>query len=68
MLCFHAGSVLCQSRVKLAIVNLKWKNKKPIICLKDEALVAQWIEHLPPEQGVAGSNPVEGTISYDRNC
>ncbi len=28
----------------------------------ESALVAQWIEHLPPEQGVAGSNPVEGAI------
>lgn len=26
------------------------------------ALVAQWIEHLPPEQGVVGSIPIEGTI------
>ena len=26
------------------------------------ALVAQWIEHLPPEQGVGGSNPLERAI------
>ncbi len=26
------------------------------------ARVAQWIEHLPPEQGVTGSNPVAGTF------
>ncbi len=27
------------------------------------APVAQWIEHLPPEQGATGSNPVRRTIS-----
>ena len=27
------------------------------------AHVAQWIEHLPPEQGVAGSNPAVGTYT-----
>ncbi len=26
------------------------------------ALVAQWIERLPPEQEVVGSNPIEGTM------
>ena len=30
--------------------------------IRERALVAQWIEHLPPEQGVAGSTPVKGTI------
>ncbi len=29
----------------------------------ESAPVAQWIEHLPPEQGAAGSTPVGGTIS-----
>ena len=26
------------------------------------ALVAQWIERLPPEQKVTGSNPAEGAM------
>ena len=26
------------------------------------ALVAQWIEHWPPEPGVGGSNPLERAI------
>ena len=26
--------------------------------------LAQWIEHLPPEQGVAGSNPASPAISF----
>ena len=29
-----------------------------------QALLAQGIERLPPEQKAAGSNPVEGTIIF----
>jgi hypothetical protein len=32
------------------------------------APVAQWIEHLPPEQGATGSNPVRRTIVLPLLC
>lgn len=38
------------------------KSLQQLIGSDELALVAQWTEHLPPEQGVAGSTPVEGTI------
>ena len=40
-------------------VLLRRALKRSLHCMR--ALVAQWIEHLPPEQGAAGSNPAEGT-------
>ena len=41
-----------------------WSDAGPVLVfgeIKDEAPVAQWIEHLPSKQRAAGSSPAGGT-------
>src|SRR5215472_1990320 len=46
-----------------------FRSRSPVVSARtsDEALVAQWIEHLPPKQGVAGSIPAGGMEEPQRN-